>query len=311
MMNKSDNPIRIALINYSTAQQSTVYGVQDMFSVARRLCPDSDIPDLVITSPDDSYRYPVIIIPSCLEKLMPPEEEKNTLIKWIQDQHKEGARICSVCGGAFLLASSGLLDNRPATTHWALKEVFTERYPDILVDTDQILIDDGDIVTAGGVTAWMDLALKLLQQYAGPSAATKTAHYFLVDSGAREQRFYSCFVPVLSHGDQKILHVQHWLQANYKNTIRISDMATEASLEERTLIRRFSQATGLPPASYLQKLRIGKAQEMLESTRKTADVISWECGYEDASAFRRAFRKITGQTPGEYRKRFGQLRITA
>src|SRR5262249_17348904 len=138
---------------------------------------------------------------------------QRALVAWLVDRHREGTTLCSVCAGAFLLASTGLLSGRPATTHWALREAFAERFPDVLVDTQRMLIDDGDVVTAGGMMAWVDFGLMLIGRFLGPTAVLTTARRWVVDPGGREQRFYDAFTPIMTHGDDAILRVQHHLQA--------------------------------------------------------------------------------------------------
>ena len=121
----------------------------------------------------------------------------------------------------------------------------------------------------------------------------------------REQRHYSTFAPQLTHGDEPILKVQHWLQAKGGRDVSVSAMAEHAGMEERTFLRRFRNATGLKPTEYCQHLRVGKARQMLEFTNGTIDHIAWTVGYQDPSAFRATFKKITGLAPSDYRNRFG------
>jgi transcriptional regulator GlxA family with amidase domain len=137
-----------------------------------------------------------------------------------------------------------------------------------------------------------------------------TARMFLVDSGGREQRYYSCFAPQLTHGDGAILKVQHWLQIRCTEKVSLPRMAAEAGLGERTFLRRFHKATGLKPAQYLQQLRIGKARDLLELEALAIEEIAWRVGYEDAGAFRKLFRRVMGLSPGEYRRRFAVTRST-
>jgi len=206
--------------------------------------------------------------------------------------------FCSVCAGSFLLAG------RPATTHWALKARFAGRFPDVQLDTDRLLIDDGDLVTAGGLMAWVDLGLHLVHRFLGPDAMLATARQFLVDPGGREQRFYITFAPVLDHGDAAILRAQQWLQRHSGEPVDIARMAGAARLGERTFLRRFHRATGLRPTEYLQHLRVGKARYQLERSDLAIEAIAWQVGYEDPGAFRKIFQRLTGLSPNHYRRRF-------
>jgi len=223
------------------------------------------------------------------------------LVAW----HAEGTLLCSVCAGAFLLAGTGLLDGRAATTHWTYAEALAARFPKLRVDVDKLVIDDGDIITAGGLLAWTDLGLKLVDRLLGPTVMLETARFLLVDPAGREQRFYSSFSPRLQHGDAAVLKVQRWLQTQEGAKASVPAMAALAGLSERTFLRRFLKATGLKPTEYCQHLRVGKAREMLEFTGNSIDEIAWRVGYEDPGSFRKIFLRVMGLSPGEYRRRFG------
>jgi transcriptional regulator GlxA family with amidase domain len=227
------------------------------------------------------------------------------LLAWATGQHASGTTLCSVCGGTFLLAHLGLLNGRPATTHWSYANLLAQRFPEIRVDSDDLIIDLGDVVTAGGMMAWVDLGLKLVERYLGPFVMIKTAQFFLVDPAARQQRFYASFSPSLQHGDEAILRVQVYLAASPSESISVAKMASTARLGERTFLRRFQKATGLAPIEYVQSIRVQKARELLEMTSLSVKEIAWKVSYEDVGAFRKLFQKAVGLQPLEYRRRFG------
>ena len=172
------------------------------------------------------------------------------------------------------------------------------------MDRSRITIEDGDFITAGGVLAWTDLGLKLVDRYLGPSAMLETARFMLADPPGREQRYYSSFAPKLQHGDEAVLKAQHWLQTEAANQPLLAQMAAIAGLEERTFLRRFQKATGLKPVEYCQHLRIGKARELLELTNQPIEQIGRTVGYSDLGAFRKMFSKLLGLAPSDYRRRF-------
>ena len=223
---------------------------------------------------------------------------------WLKARHSEGATLTANCGGVFLLAATGLLTGRPAMTHWEFAEAFCNGFPDVHLMPERIVIEDGEIITAGGLMAWTDLGMRLVDRIFGPTTMLETGRFLLIDASGREQRHYSSFAPRLNHGDETILRVQHWLQVRGGKSVSIADMASRAALEERTFMRRFKAATGMTPISYAQHLRIGKARELLEFTMRSIDQIARSVGYEDTSAFRRVFHRIMGLSPGEYRQRF-------
>ena len=306
---------------YPGAQLSAVYGLMDLFLSANRIAmehtprtveplwvsrwqlePSSGQVEVLDASTGPS-QLTVVIIPPNLES-RGTDLPETVLLDWLKAQHEGGAVICSICTAAFILARTGLLNGRPATTHWALKETLATQFPEICVQTDRMVIEDGDIITAGGVTAWIDLGLRLIERFLGPSVMLAVAQFFLIDPNGREQRFYSKFAPQFHHGDEAILRVQHWLQLHYGESVAIADMIAVALLGERTFLRRFKKATGMKPIEYLQTLRVGKAREMLEFSQMSFGEIAWTVGYEDQGAFRKIFVRLVGLPPGEYRRRF-------
>lgn len=318
-----DEPIEIGLVLYPGAQQAAVLGLTDLFGLAGRIAarhrkrdahplrvshwqPDtsSRTPVRVFdTAPDAAGTLAVLILPPCLTE-PPSPETAAPFVRWLREQHGGGVTLASVCAGAFLLGETGLLGGRAVTTHWLHAESFRERFPEARMDVDQLVIDDGDIVTAGGVMAWTDLGLRLVDRFLGPTVMVETARIMLVDLPRREQRYYSPFSPRLTHGDAAVLKVQHWLQATGARDIALAGLAERAGLEERTFLRRFQKATGMTTRAYCQRLRVGKAREMLQFGRLPIDRIAWEVGYDDPGAFRKIFVRIVGLTPGEYRRRF-------
>lgn len=300
----------LALLWYPGAQDAAVLGLRDLLETASRLQADRGLPGLEVRVlrteeglPEPEAPFAALVLPPCLGAA-PPSDPEGDLKNWLRRRHAEGTLLCSVCAGAFLLAETGLLDGRSATTHWALKDTLAGAFPAVSVDTDRLLIDLGDLWTAGGLMAWVDLGLRLVGRFLGPGALQATARHFLVDPGGREQRFYAPFAPVLTHGDAAVLKVQRWLQAQADAPVGIPAMARLAGLGERTFLRRFQRATGLRPTEYVQALRVARARELLETTDLAVEAVAWEVGYGDAGAFRRIFLRIVGLSPGEYRRRF-------
>lgn len=306
-MKDSSNKIEVAVLDYSGAQKATILGLNDLFSTANRYRTIDSANNIELTVETvkaiSDKAYDAILIPPCLNGHL-DSSEMPSISSWILSQHHAGTIIGSICGGAFLLAETGLLDNRPATTHWDLEKRFLHAFPKVKLKIDKLLIDDGDIITAGGIMAWVDLGLKLIDRFLGASVMLASARYFLVDPGGREQRFYSLFSPSLTHGDKTIVAIQHWLQNNSHASLSVPLLASRANLTERTFTRRFNKATGLNMTEYIQYLRVGKARELIETSSLNFDQVAWNVGYHDTSAFRRVFHKIMGLTPGEYRRRF-------
>lgn len=302
----------VAILAYPGVQMSAVLGLGDLFLIANRSSRRQGGGQLAVTQVTPQMmqgpatdRFAAVILPPSLEQARGQDEE--VVHDWLRRQHGFGALMCSVCPGAFWLGHSGLLKGRPVTTHWALEEEFRAAFPDTQLNAEHLLVDDHDIVTAGGLMAWLDMGLFLVKRWLGPQVVSETARQLLVDPSGREQRNYRSFRPSLSHGDAAILALQHWLEGNVGDEITVKLMARRTGLSGRTFLRRFKAATGLTPNAYLQSLRVEKARGLLERTRIPVGEIGWRVGYLDPSAFSRVFRATTGLTAGDYRNRFGVL----
>lgn len=308
----------IGLAIYPDCQLSAVYGLADIFRIASDFVAPRAIrvtrwqaaADGTVTCIDDTH--PTAGPPKPSHLILPPSlimpasmADMSGLAAWLRQRHDTGVTLCSVCAGAFVLAETGLLDGRAATTHWVFADEFARRFPGIRVETGHMVIDDGDVITAGGILAWTDLGLTLVDRLLGPSVMLRTAQFLLVDPPGRAQQPYSHFIPRLDHGDARILKVQHWLQRTGARDHAVSALATRAGLEERTFLRRFRKATGLRPTEYAQQIRIAKARTALESTTHPIEQIGFDAGYADPSAFRKRFHRLTGLAPADYRRRFG------
>lgn len=299
--------VHIALLAYTGVQMSAALGVADLLDVANRYGAENGgrrishsilrADDLVAAPPFDA-----IVVPPNLTGNRGASDD--VLHNWIKDQHANGAITCSACAGAFWLGHAGLLDGRPVTTHWALEEEFRAAFPQANLHSEHILIDDNDIVTAGGVMAWVDLGLHLVNRWSGPDIVSQVCRHMLIDPHGREQLNYRSFRPKLDHGDQSIIDLQRWMEGHVQADLSVAALARQASLSERTLQRRFTHATGLGVVAYAQALRIEKARGLLERTAMPVSEICWEVGYEDPSAFSRLFKSVSGITAREYRRRF-------
>ncbi len=320
-MATSNAVTEIGILAYPNSQLAAIYGLTDFFIEASRIsralggdaaprlrvthwqiAPSGEAVECSLDTNDDHPARPAVIIAP--PTLKGPPAKSPLLAGWLQDRHAAGTTLCSVCGGTFVLAETGLLRGRRVTTHWSYAEDLARLFPDIHVDADKLIIDDGDIITAGAMMAWTDVALRLAGRFLGPAVMLATARYFLIDPAGREQRFYSSFSPKLHHGDEAVLKVQHWLQGADMRDVSLAAMAAQAGLEERTFLRRFRKATDLNPTEYCQRLRVGKARELLDLTNHTIDQVAWDVGYDDAGSFRKVFQKVMGLKPRDYQKRF-------
>ena len=305
--------MKLAIIDYPGALKSAVFGLNELFMLANRLCAEHlpsvqfECEIIAVTSTGDiaanKQRYNAIILPPSIDNIFYPEPSCQ-LKNWLIKKHQQGSMLCSACAGAFILAATGLLDKREATTHWGLVNEFRRLHPEVSLNVSKILVNDQDMITAGGMLSWVDLGLELVAQFATPHIMRQLGKTLVVDTGQREQRYYQQFSPRLTHGDELILKVQQKLQTDYAQIIKIRALAEFCCLTERTFLRRFFKATGLNPSEYLQRLRIQKACGLLESVTDSFAVIASKVGYDDINACRKIFVRIMGLTPREFRKRF-------
>ncbi len=306
-MAKVTKRISVEIINYPGALQSAVHGIQEFLLLANKQTQVDDSPEFVpaIREPSDlsGTDADIVVLPPNMdgEYFLQPEQ---ALLDYLLTTHAKGSVICSVCAGAFILAQSGLLRGRTITTHWQLEQQLAHYHPDVNIDINKIVIDDVDIITAGGLMSWMDLCFALVTRYANARDTRQLGKYLVVDTGVRDQRYYQSFSPNYSHGDDKIALVQRHIQASYSEPLDIETLATLACMTSRTFIRHFSKATGLTPIHYIQRVRIQKACEWLESSAKSVEHISYLVGYEDVNSFRKVFVKAIGLTPSAFRSRF-------
>ena len=253
-------------------------------------------------------RTHIIIVPSVMVKNADwrcgchPE-----LVAWLKHHHARGAMLCSACSGVLLIAETGLLDGLDATMHWAYTSTFQRNFPKVHLRLEEVLIATGtrqEIVMSGASASWHDLVLYLIARQVGPTAAQAISRFMLLQWHRDGQAPYVPFAPPTDHGDTIVRQLQDWLAKHYSVASPVEELVRRSGLPERTIKRRFTQATGLPPITYVQHLRIEEAKRRLERTSTPIDQISFDVGYEDAASFRRLFRRITNVTPGDYRRKF-------
>lgn len=308
---KMTKKIQIVIIDYPGALQSAVQGFKELFTFANQIIEEHKLAQqfiIDIIRPEqkqltDIKQADIIILPPNLTGnyyLFP----KTRLLNLLFEAHKAGAIMCSACAGAFILAQTSLLDGRTVTTHWQLANEFNQQFPDVTLKIESLLINDGDIISAGGLMSWVDLGLEIVAQFTKPHIMRSLGKFLIVDTGKREQRYYGSFTPIFSHGNQPILQVQHHIQTHYSQPMKMADLAALACMSERTFLRHFTEATKFKPLEYVQRFRVQKACELLESSKQNFEQISPQVGYEDVNSFRKLFIKVIGLTPTAFKERF-------
>lgn len=215
--------------------------------------------------------------------------------------------LYSACSGAVMLAETGLLDGCDATSHWGYQDLFRERYPKVRFRPEPNLVfadPEGRIVTAGGTTSWHDLAIHIISRHCSPGEALRIAKVYLLKWHGEGQLPYATLVRRLPHADSLVRSCEEWLAGDFQASGAIRRVVEKAGIPERTLKRRFKAATGVTLIDYLQNLRIEEAKRLLESGHLPVEEISTSVSYEDASFFRRLFKRRTGLTPSQYRRMF-------
>lgn len=244
----------------------------------------------------------VIIMPTIPFVL--PNDQKDTILPWLRFMHKKGAILASVCTGAFLLAETGLLNGRTATTHWALANKFQNKYPQVNLQISSTVTDEQDLLCSGGASAGADLALHLVRKFCSSEIAFQCAKALLLEPRRSLQLPYHTFNFDKSHGDIGISAAQDWIEKHYHEKFSIDSLALRIGLSRRTLERKFRRCTGDSPLKYVRKIRVESAKLLLETTQNGFDEITNKVGYEDCSTFRKVFVKTTGITPSQYRDKF-------
>lgn len=254
---------------------------------------------------DEVAQTNLIIIPASLVRGYETTSENNQrFIKWVEQQYKLGAEVASMCSGIFMLASTGLLEKRDCSTHWAVSDQFRQQFPGVNLKTDKLITDEGGIYTNGGAYSFLNLVLYIVEKYFDRQTAVYCAKVFQIDLNRTMQAEFAIFNGHKKHADQVVLNAQYYFEDNYAQKISIEAVAGKYNVGRRNFDRRFIKATGLSPLDYLQRVRIEAAKRAFESTRKTVNEVMYDVGYNDTKAFREVFNRITGLSPIDYKSKY-------
>ncbi|WP_022665181.1 GlxA family transcriptional regulator [Desulfospira joergensenii] len=231
-------------------------------------------------------------------------ETSGQAIEWLKEQYRQGTTLAGVCAGTYILAETGLLNGKTATTHWGFAQDFKQRYPKIHLKPEKIIVDEGNLLCSGGCNSYIDLSIYLVERYCGRHIALETSKAVLHDIGRNSQKPYCAFPFAKDHADSKIKSIQQWFEKNYNRRVDLRELSEKFGLSRRVFERRFKKATGITPLVYLQRSRVEIAKTLLEQTSKTFNEIAYMAGYEDTRFFRKIFKKHTHLLPKEYRKKF-------
>lgn len=251
----------------------------------------------------------LIIIPSLNHNYHNAVAGNRALIDWIGKQYKKGAEVASICTGAFMLASSGLLDGKTCSTHWAVAEDFRKMFPEVDLQPDKLLTDENGIYTNGGAYSFLNLMIYLVEKYYDRQTAIYCSKVFQIEIDRNRQSVYTIFRGQKLHGDEMVKKAQAYIESKPHEKISVEQLSSRFSVGRRTFDRRFVKATGNTPLEYAQRVKIESAKRAFETSRKTVNEVMYDVGYSDAKAFREVFRKVTGISPLQYRNKYNKEAI--
>ena len=257
----------------------------------------------------DIHKTDLIIIPSMSFDNRKMTKENRLLIDWIIQRYKQGAEIASMCSGAFMLASTGLLDGKKCSTHWAHADIFKAMFPKVILQSDQLITDEKGIYTNGGAFSFLNLMIYLVEKYYDRQTAIYCSKTCQIEMDRNNQSEFSIFTGQKSHGDEMVQKAQAYIEGRLDEKISVEHLSSHFAVGRRNFDRRFIKATGNTPGEYSQRVKIESAKKILESSRKTVNEVMYGVGYSDVKAFREVFRKITGMSPLEYRGKYNKEKV--
>lgn len=254
----------------------------------------------------DVRKPDLIFIPALSGDMKTALKMNKDFIPWIVEKYKNGAELASLCIGAFLLASTGLLNGKKCSSHWNSANEFRNMFPDVELVDGSIITEEQGIYSSGGANSYWSLLLYLVEKYTDRDTAILASKFFAVDIDRDSQAAFMMFEGQKNHEDKAILKAQEYIEANYTDKITVDDLADKVSIGRRSFERRFKQATNNTVVEYMQRVKIEAAKRSFESSRKNINEVMFDVGYTDTKAFRTLFKKITGLTPIEYRNKYNK-----
>lgn len=265
-------------------------------------------PDKVINEIDSTD---LIFIPALSGSMKEGIEKNKDFLPWIVNQYHQGAEVASLCIGAFLLASTGLLDGKKCSTHWLSANEFREMFPAVELVDGSIITEEKGLYSSGGASSYWNLLLYLVEKYTDRDTAILASKYFAIDIERDSQSAFMMFKGQRNHNDEAIKKAQDFIEENYTDKITVDLLADMLAMGRRSFERRFKTATNNTVVAYLQRVKIEAAKRSFETSRKNIHEVMYDVGYTDTKAFRDVFKKITGLTPVEYRNKYNKQAVMA
>jgi transcriptional regulator GlxA family with amidase domain len=317
--------MKVAILNYKGVVPTSVSGPYDMldkvkviastFNVAPKTTFDVDVINTVDMIPpkvfnvvgnmplESKKRYDLVIIPAmnfnCIDESI---KNESLMIRWIRQQYEYGSDIAAICLGTFILACTGLLNGKKATTHWMGAPYFKKLFPEVMLEDDKVIIDEERIYTCGAAYSFTTLMIYLIEKFCGRDIALLTSRVFMIQLHDTGQHAFSIFSLQHEHNDKNMSQVQNYIEKNYHKRLNVSRLAIQFNMSHRTFM--FTDVTGNTPLEYIQRVRVEAAKRLLEQGRLTVEEISRKVGYEDFTSFRNIFKRFTSLTPQAYKKKY-------
>lgn len=263
-------------------------------------------PDLLI---GDVKKTDLIIIPALDGDIKEALENNRDFIPWIIKQYNSGAEVASLCLGAFLLASTGLLNGRKCATHWIAENNFRKMFPDVNLVTEKVITDEHGLYSSGGAFSYVNLILYLIEKFAGRDMSILAAKVFAIEIEREDQLSFIIFQGQKDHDDEQIKKAQEFIENNFQEKITVDQLASMFAIGRRNLERRFKKATSNTVVEYIQRVKMEAAKMNLESSRENVNEVMYKVGYTDTKAFRNTFKRITGLSPIQYRSKYNRETI--
>lgn len=249
----------------------------------------------------------LVIIPALFGDMKTAIASNEKALPWISEQYSNGAEVASLCVGAFLLASTGLLNGKKCSTHWGFQNEFREMFPDVEVMEGSIITEESRIYSSGGANSYWNLLLHLVEKYTDRQTAILASKYFAIDIDRQSQSAFAMFQGQKNHNDEAIKKAQEFIENNIEEKITIEALSALSSMGRRSFERRFKIATNNSVLEYISRVKIELAKRNFETSRKNINEVMYDVGYTDTKAFRSMFKKITGLTPIEYRNKYNKM----
>jgi transcriptional regulator GlxA family with amidase domain len=276
------------------------------------LTPEVKLMDGLFTIHTDAVlknagRADLVIVPAISGMLDQAIERNKDFYPWIIEQYKNGAEVASLCLGAFLLASTGLLNGKTCSTHWLFANEFRTFFPDVDLVDAKVVTEQNGLYTSGGANSYWNLLLHLVEKYTSREMAILASKFFVLDIDRKTQSPFTIFKGQKIHEDNEIKKVQEHIETNFAEKITVDELAGSFGIGRRTFERRFKKATNNSVVEYIQRVKVEAAKKELETGRKTVSEVMYEVGYTDTKAFREVFKKITGLSPVDYRNKYNKM----